>query len=127
MPSNAKCAENAKYAGNANCTMPIVLMITVFCLWMVNQQLGYLRLHPMPILLSQCQLCIKTMPNVQTMPYVCPIQCHLCTQCQLCTQCHLCILHNAKYVTGKQLALLHNWHCKWHCLIVNYAIIPMHR
>ena len=22
---------------------------------------------------------------------------------------------------GTHLALLHNWHCKWHCLVVNYA------
>ena len=94
---------------NANCVSD-----HLFCLWMVNQ-------HPMPILASQCQLCIQTMPNVQTMPIVCPVQCHVCTQCQLCTQCHLCMLHNAKYATGTQLALLHNWHCKWHCLIVNYA------
>ena len=24
---------------------------------------------------------------------------------------------------GTHLALLHNWHCKWHCLVVNYAAL----
>ena len=32
-----------------------VLMISVLCLWMVNQWLDYLRQHPMPILASQAR------------------------------------------------------------------------
>ena len=76
----------------------------------------------MPILPSQCHLCNMRMPFMQPMPIVQIRKCHLCTQCQLCAQCHFCMLHNAKYASGAQLALLHIWHCEWHCVMSYYAI-----
>ena len=86
-----------------------------------NPQLGYLRLQRMPILPSQCHLCKRRMPFMQTMPFVHMSQCHLCTQCQLCAQCHLCMLYHTNYASGAQLALLHIWHCEWHCVMLYYA------
>ena len=62
---------------------------------------------------------------MQTMPFVHISQCHLCTQCQLCAQCHLCMLYNANYASGAQLALLHIWHCEWHCVMLYYALHSM--
>ena len=58
---------------------------------------------------------------MQTMPFMNTTQCHLCTQCQLCVQCHLCMLDNANYASGAHLALLHIWHCEWHCVMLYYA------
>ena len=112
-------SHNAIYASH---TMPFMRWNTICNQICVNPQLGYLRLQRMPILPSQCHLCKMRMPFWQTMPFVHVSQCHLCTQCQLCAQCHLCMLHNANYASGAQLALLHIWHCVWHCVMLYYAI-----
>ena len=55
----------------------------------------------------------------------------------MCVQCHLCNPYNAIFgldmrsswwkEKGTHLALLHNWHCKWHCLVVNYARLGVSR
>ena len=96
-------------------------LVTICDQIVFNPQLGYLRLQRMPISPSQCHLCKRRMPFMQTMPFVHLSQCHLCTQCQLCAQCHLCMLYNANYASGAQLALLHIWHCEWHCVMLYYA------
>ena len=110
--------HNAIYAIH---TMPFMQENTIFGQLMADPQLGQVRLHRMPILPSQCHLCNMRMPFMQPMPIVQIRKCHLCTQCQLCAQCHLCMLHNTKYASGAQVALLHIWHCEWHCVMSYYA------